>query len=328
MRACYLLAYIWLELNIVKYFNKSKIINLKTILTTGSNGLLGQKITEKVLAEGRVKLVATSKGANRYPIGHGYEYAEMDILNFDQVKKVIEKYKPDAIIHTAAMTNVDTSEANKELCYQLNVDATQNLISLCEENQIQFIHLSTDFIFDGANGPYAEDDVPNPLSYYGETKLLAETKVKNSNANWAILRTILVYGITNDMSRSNIVLWAKGALEKGLPINVVNDQWRMPTLAEDLAEACILSAEKNAQGVYHVSGKDYMSIADLVRKVADYWSLDKSIISEISSESLNQTAKRPVKTGFILDKTIRDLDYNPHSFEEGLKIVNEQLNRK
>ncbi|WP_316735989.1 NAD(P)-dependent oxidoreductase [Pedobacter aquatilis] len=298
---------------------------MKTVLTTGSNGLLGQKITEKVLAEGRVKLIATSKGANRYPTSIGYDYAEMDILDTAQVRAVIEKYKPDVIIHTAAMTNVDTGEANKELCHQLNVDATQNLVSLCEELNIHFIHLSTDFIFDGADGPYQEDDAPNPLSYYGETKLLAELAVKESKANWTILRTILVYGITNDMSRSNIVLWAKGALEKGQPINVVNDQWRMPTLAEDLAEACLLAVEKKAQGVYHVSGKDYMSIADLVRKVADYWSLDKSILSEISSESLNQSAKRPVKTGFVLDKTVKDLDYKPHSFEEGLKIVDEQM---
>ncbi|MFW0715949.1 SDR family oxidoreductase [Pedobacter sp. N23S346] len=298
---------------------------MKTILVTGSNGLLGQKITEKILAEGRVNLIATSKGLNRVPVVGGYEYAEMDILNAEQVKEVVEKYKPDAIIHTAAMTNVDTSEANKQLCYQLNVTATENLVSLCDEHHIHFIHLSTDFIFDGGDGPYIETDAPNPLSYYGETKLLAELAVKKSKVSWAILRTILVYGITNDMSRSNIVLWAKGALEKGEPVNVVNDQWRTPTLAEDLAEACLLAVENNAQGVYHISGKDYMSIADLVRKVADYWLLDQSLILEISSASLNQKARRPAKTGFVLNKAIKDLKYNPHSFIEGLKIVDEQM---
>ncbi|RZL15518.1 MAG: NAD(P)-dependent oxidoreductase, partial [Pedobacter sp.] len=244
---------------------------MKTILTTGSNGLLGQKLTEKILTEGRVKLVATSKGINRYPVKAGYEYAEMDILNPQQVSEVIDKYQPDAIIHTAAMTNVDTAEADKELCYQLNVVAVQNLLSLCEEKNIQLIHLSTDFVFDGEEGPYKEDDPVNPVSYYGESKVLAEEIIKKSTVNWVVIRTILVYGITNDMSRSNIVLWAKSALEKRLPINVVNDQWRMPTLAEDLAEACLLAIEKKTRGIYHVSGKDYMSIADLVRKVADYW---------------------------------------------------------
>jgi dTDP-4-dehydrorhamnose reductase len=300
---------------------------MKTILTTGSNGLLGQKLTEKVLAEGRVKLVATSRGINRYPVKEGYAYAEMDILDVAQVRAVIEKYQPGAIVHTAAMTNVDTCEANKELCNQLNVDAVQTLLSICEEKNIQLIHLSTDFVFDGADGPYREEDAVNPVSYYGESKVLAEELLKNSKANWTILRTILVYGITNDMSRSNIVLWAKGALEKASPLNVVNDQWRMPTLAEDLAEACLLAVEKNAKGIYHVSGKDYMGIADLVRKVADYWSLDPSFINEISSTSLNQTAKRPVKTGFVLDKTIKDLNYNPHSFEEGLAIMDQQMKR-
>jgi dTDP-4-dehydrorhamnose reductase len=301
---------------------------MKTILTTGSNGLLGQKITEKILAEGRVKLVATSKGANRYPVIEGYEYAEMDILDADQVKHVIEKYRPDAIIHTAAMTNVDTSEANKELCHQLNVDAVGTLLAICEEKNIRLIHLSTDFVFDGADGPYQEEDAVNPVSYYGESKVLAEELIKNSKANWSILRTILVYGITSDMSRSNIVLWAKGALEKASPINVVSDQWRMPTLAEDLAEACLLAVEKNAHGIYHISGKDYMNIADLVRKVADYWALDKTLIKEISSVSLNQAAKRPIKTGFVLDRAIKDLGYNPHSFEDGLKILDRQMKKE
>ncbi len=301
---------------------------MKTILVTGSNGLLGQKLTEKILKEGRVKLIATSKGANRYPVKEGYEYAEMDILNPVQVEEVISRYKPDAIIHTAAMTNVDTCEANKALCWQLNVGAVETLLSLCVKHQIFFVHLSTDFVFDGADGPYRENDVPNPLSYYGESKLMAETLIRNSAVRWSILRTILVYGITYDMSRSNIVLWAKNALEKELPLQVVNDQWRMPTLAEDLAEACLLAVENQTQGIYHVSGKDYMSIAEIVRKVADYWLLNAVLVQEISSASLNQTARRPGRTGFILDKTIRDLGYKPHGFEEGLALVDEQLKQR
>lgn len=300
---------------------------MKTVLVTGSNGLLGQKLTEKILAEGRVKLIATSKGANRYPVNEGYVYAEMDILDEKNVRTVLEQYQPDVIIHTAAMTNVDICEADKENCIRLNVEAVAALLSLCEEKEIQLIHLSTDFVFDGANGPYTEEDDVNPLSYYGESKVKAEELVKASKANWTIIRTILVYGITNDMSRSNIVLWAKGALDKGKPINVVNDQWRMPTLAEDLAEACILAAEKNAKGIYHISGKDYMSIAALVRKVAEHWSIDASVITEMNSETLNQTAQRPMCTGFVLDKAIRDLGYQPHSFEEGLKVMETQMNK-
>ena len=141
----------------------------------------------------------------------------------------------------------------------------------------------------------------------------------------AILRTVLVYGIAEDMSRSNIVLWAKGALEKGKEITVVDDQFRSPTLAEDLADGCILAAKQKATGVYNISGKDQMSVIELVRAVADHWKLDKSIILPISSTTLNQAAKRPPVTGFILDKAINELGYKPHSFKEGLAVVEEQM---
>lgn len=298
---------------------------MKKILVTGSNGLLGQKITERVLNQKDVVLIATAIGPNRYSIKEGYEYAEMNIADEQSVFDVIAQYQPDVIINTAAMTNVDTCELEKEKCWQLNVKAVEYLIKACEQFKIQLIHLSTDFIFDGADGPYDEEAEPNPLSYYGESKLAAENLLKDSNIHWTILRTIIVYGIVNDMSRSNIVLWAKGALEKGNPINVVDDQWRMPTLAEDLAEICLLAAKKGAQGVYNASGKDMMSIIDLVKEVADFYQLDQSLIHPISSSSLNQTAKRPVKTGFILDKSIKGLGYQPHSFREGLQIMDEQM---
>ena len=301
---------------------------MKKILVTGSNGLLGQKITERILAQQDFELIATSKGQNRYTIKEGYTYAEMDITNQDSIDEVVGRYKPDVIIHTAAMTNVDTCENEKELCWLLNVTAVDYLIKACKKHQIQLIHLSTDFIFDGEDGPYTEEDKANPVSYYGESKWAAEKLLMQSDIHYTILRTIIVYGIVNDMSRSNIVLWAKGALEKGSPLNIVNDQWRMPTLAEDLAEICLLAAKKEAQGIYNASGKDMMSIMELVEQVADFYSLDKSLIKPISSDSLNQAAKRPKKTWFILDKSIKDLGYQPHSFKEGLEIMDKQLKQR
>jgi dTDP-4-dehydrorhamnose reductase len=298
---------------------------MKKILVTGSNGLLGQKITERVLQTGDVELIATSKGINRYPVKEGYTYEEMDITDEAQVRHVIKSSRPDVIINTAAMTNVDACEKDKALCWSLNVEAVKYLTRICEEEDIHLIQLSTDFIFDGESGPYTEEAEPNPLSYYGRSKLEAEKLVQASSCPWAILRTIIVYGIVDDMSRTNIVLWAKSALEKGEPLNVVNDQWRMPTLAEDLAECCLLAAKKGATGVYNASGKDMMSIIELVQQVGDYWGLNKSLIRQVSSDSLNQPAKRPKKTGFILDKTIRELGYRPHSFTEGLALLDSQL---
>ncbi len=298
---------------------------MKKILVTGSNGLLGQKLTDAVLKNRQFELIATGKGVNRHPVKTGYVYEEMDITNKDSIASVVRKHHPDAIINTAAMTNVDTCESQREECWLLNVTAVEYLADLCREEDIQLVHLSTDFIFDGEEGPYTEDAVPNPLSYYGESKLAAEQLLEHSGIHYAILRTIIVYGIVNDMSRSNIILWAKGALEKGNPINVVNDQWRMPTLAEDLADICLLAVEKEAQGVYNASGKDMMSIIELVQRVATYYNLDKSLIKPISSVTLNQAAKRPKKTGFILDKSVKELGYQPHSFEEGIRIMEKQL---
>ena len=298
---------------------------MKRILVTGSNGLLGQKLTDISVRDKDIEIIATSVGANRHPLKSGYIYEEFDIRDAERLVELVEKYRPDAIINTAAMTNVDTCEAERDMCKALNVDAVGTLVAVCQKYNIHLVHVSTDFIFDGEDGPYSEEAKPNPLSYYGLTKLQAEEKLKSSSSRWAVLRTIIVYGIVSDMSRTNIVLWAKGALEKGVPINVVNNQWRMPTLAEDLAIGCILAVKKEAEGVFNISGKDLMSIIEIVERVADFFELDKSLIIPISAESLNQTARRPKKTGFVLDKAIRELEYQPRSFEEGMAVLDQQL---
>ncbi|NNJ55136.1 MAG: SDR family oxidoreductase [Bacteroidia bacterium] len=299
---------------------------MKKVLITGSNGLLGQKLIKLYTSLNKVELIATSRGSNRYPNLDEFSYISLDITNRKEVLDCITKVKPNCIINTAAMTNVDACESDKEGCDLLNVDAVKHLVEASNKVNAHFIQLSTDFIFDGKEGPYDEEAQPNPLSYYGWSKLKAENYITENCNKWSIARTVLVYGIVHDMSRSNIVLWAKGALEKGEPINVVNDQFRSPTLAEDLAKGCQLIEQHEATGIFNISGKDQMSIDKLVERVADYFKLDKSIINTISSETLNQAAKRPPVTGFDLSKSRNVLGYNPHSFEEGIAILMEQLN--
>ncbi|HMC97699.1 MAG TPA: sugar nucleotide-binding protein, partial [Flavobacteriales bacterium] len=200
------------------------------------------------------------------------------------------------------------------------------LVDAAKRQGSHFIFLSTDFIFDGENGPYREEDAPQPLSIYGQSKLDAENVVINAGLKkWAIARTIIVYGVAGGLSRSNVVLWAKAALEKGQPIKVVNDQWRMPTLAEDLADGCIRIAKRGATGIYHLSGPDGMSILELVQRVGQFFRLDTGVITPVSSESLSQPARRPPRTGFVLDKARRDLGYAPHGFEAGLEVLKSQL---
>ena len=160
----------------------------------------------------------------------------------------------------------------------MNVDAVANLIEASEKNKVFLLHVSTDFIFDGEAGPYDEEAEANPVSYYGESKLAAEKLLEASNIKWAIARTVLVYGISEAMSRSNIILWVKKSLEDGKTIKVVDDQWRTPTLAEDLALGCYLIADQEAEGIFNISGKDFLSPYDMAIKTADFFGLDKSLI--------------------------------------------------
>ncbi len=298
---------------------------METVLITGSNGLLGQKLTDLYVSKGNRQVVATARGVNRNPATAGYTYVEMDILDPDQLNSVISQVNPHTIIHAAAMTNVDACELNPEACEDLNVTAVRNLVKEANRVNAHFILVSTDFIFDGKDGPYKEDAEPNPLSIYGHSKLKGEDIVRSEAKSWAIARTVLVYGLVADMSRSNIVLWARESLAELKEINVVDDQYRSPTLAEDLAMGCFLIEQQNATGVFNISGQDQMNIYELVQRVADYFGLSMENVSKIDSKSLNQPAKRPPITGFDLSKSRQVLGYDPHSFDEGIEIIYNQF---
>ncbi|WP_420576744.1 SDR family oxidoreductase [Ekhidna sp.] len=294
------------------------------VLITGANGLLGQKLVKLYESKEDVDVIATGRGATRNPFG-SYTYEQMDVTVASEVDKILSKHQPDVVINTAAMTHVDQCELDPETCQKLNVDAVSHLIEASKKTNSFIIHLSTDFIFDGEDGPYVEDDLPNPLSKYAESKLESEKLLEASGLKHAIVRTMLVYGIVPDMSRSNIILWVKKSLEEKQLIKVVNDQWRTPTLAEDLAKGCALIAEKRAEGVWHISGSDMLTPYDMAIATADFFNLDKSLIEKADGSIFTQPAKRPAKTGFILDKAKRELGFEPVSFKEGLAILKSQL---
>ncbi|MBK9190127.1 MAG: SDR family oxidoreductase [Crocinitomicaceae bacterium] len=288
------------------------------ILVTGSNGLLGQKIIAQLQVKG-IDYLATSSGKNRNPDCPDECYLSMDITSKEEIERCVDVFQPDHIINTAAMTNVDECENKEEQCRKINVDAVKDLLEISKENNVHLIHVSTDFVFDGLNGPYKETDERNPLSIYAKSKADSEDLLTNSDYNnWAILRTIIVFGKGHNLSRSNIVLWAKEALQKNEELKIVNDQFRAPTWADDLAWACIQCCILKSTGVYHISGPETFSIFELVLRVADFYHLDKTKLIAVSSDTLNQKAKRPLRTGFILDKAKRDLKYDPLTFEEAL----------
>lgn len=303
------------------------MMNKPTILITGANGLLGQKLVERLIEKGSFRILATGRGKCRLPREWGgYTYAHLDITDRDQVEEVFRKYKPSVAIHCASMTNVDQCETDRDACFSQNVEAVDFIVKACNQHKTHLIHLSTDFVFDGKSGPYDELDTPNPINFYGLAKLESENIVRQTSTAWAIVRTGLVYGISYDMSRSNIVLWVKNALESGKELTLVNDQFRTPTLAEDLAEGCLLIAEQKATGVFNISGNDYLTPYDMAIETARFFNLDVSKIKKSNSTHFSQVAKRPLRTGFIIDKAVEELGYAPHSFKEGIRILAKQIN--
>lgn len=294
---------------------------MEKILITGSNGLLGQKIVRQLIQR-NVPFVATSLGENRNPDCPQAFYSSMDITNAQEVNLVFQKHQPTTIIHTAAMTNVDQCEMDHAGCDKLNIQATQILWDAAKKIDAHFQLLSTDFVFDGKKGNYTETDQPNPLSYYGNSKYKAEQILQqDSNTNWSIARTIIVYGKGNNLSRSNIVLWAKTALEKGEDLKIVADQFRAPTWADDLAWGCLEVIRRKKTGIFHLCGPVTFSIFELVERIAKYYDYSTKCLNQISSLSLNQPAKRPPKTGFDLTKSRNELGYNPKTIEETLDLI-------
>ncbi|CAN5532206.1 dTDP-4-dehydrorhamnose reductase [soil metagenome] len=296
------------------------------VLITGSNGLLGQKLINLLGTYKDLEVIATSRGANKIPLeASNIYYHTLDVTKPDEVNSLISVHSPEIIIHTAAMTDVDKCEVHKEDCWKLNVEATGNIVEAAARINCFLIHLSTDFIYDGENGPYHEDDIPNPVNFYGKSKLAAEKVVTEGKLNWAIVRTVLVYGQAPGLKRSNLILWVKNNLENNRFIPLVDDQWRTPTLAEDLAMGCYLIAKGKHKGVFNISGKELLTPYQMAIQTARYFHLNCKYIQKVNASTFSQTATRPPRTGFNIDKAREVLGFQPHSFSEGIAILSQQL---
>jgi dTDP-4-dehydrorhamnose reductase len=296
------------------------------ILITGVNGLLGQKLLFRLASEQGIQIIATGRGEDRNSkIPGQYTYRSLNVTDREAVRDFMAEVRPDCVVHTAAMTQVDDCEKDENACRLNNIEAVRFVAEACEPWGTHFIHLSTDFIFDGKSGPYSEIEALSPLSIYGHSKAEAEQIVQKYAGPWTIIRTVLVYGLAADMSRSNIVLWVKKSLEEGKAIRIVSDQFRTPTLAEDLAEGCVRVALRKATGIYNISGGEYMSVLEMARRIAKYFNLNEGLIESTTTAILAQPAARPLRSGFVIDKAKRDLEYRPHTLEEGITMMMKQF---
>jgi dTDP-4-dehydrorhamnose reductase len=298
---------------------------MKRILITGSNGLVGQKVVKELLDRGQIEVIATSFSPNVIVNPENFVFELMDISNPAEVEYIVDRYRPDAIIHTAAITQVAVCETQPDEAWRINVEAVEHLIQAANNCKAHFVFLSSDFVFDGLRGPYKEEDPTEPVSQYGKSKLEGEKKVMQKAASWCILRTCLVYGTNPVMSRPNFALWVKHALENKETIRVNQDHRRTPTLAEDLATACATVAIRKDKGIYHISGKEFMSVLEFAYAIADHFKLDREKIIPVYADELNEIGKRPVKTGFIVDKAMLELQFQPKSLQEGLDLLGRQL---
>jgi dTDP-4-dehydrorhamnose reductase len=289
------------------------------ILITGANGFLGYYLAEQLLQK-KHTVIATGKGECRLPFldKENFIYCPMDFTDPFNVHDVFEKYAPGAVIHAGAISKPDVCEQEQWQAYITNVESTVTLLINAEEHKSFFVFVSTDFIFDGESGMYKEEDAPNPVNFYGKTKLEAEEAVKEYEYGWSIVRTVLVYG-KPQTGRGNILSIVKEKLEKGETYKVVDDQVRTPTYVEDLAAGIIAVIQKRAQGVFHLSGEDVLTPYQMACKAAAHLGLDASLIKRATAADFSQPARRPLKTGFIIDKAKKELGFSPLSFEEGLK---------
>ncbi|OYW18241.1 MAG: dTDP-4-dehydrorhamnose reductase [Sphingobacteriales bacterium 12-47-4] len=292
------------------------------ILVTGANGLLGQYLVKQLLLAGYA-VVATGKGENRHPVEalNPFVYYDMDILDEPTVNLVMEKERPDVVVHAAAMTQVDDCEKDTERAEAVNVKGTAQVLVNAEAISAQFIYVSTDFVFDGEKGMYIETDECNPVNFYGFTKLQAEAITETSTIPFAIVRTCLVYGQPLHGKRSNIFSWVKSSLESGQMIRVVDDQWRTPTYVEDLAAGIVLIIQQKATGTYHLSGEEGMSPFGFACRVAAHFGLNPSLIERVTADTFTQPGRRPPKTGFVIQKAKSELGFAPRDLDQGFRSM-------
>ena len=285
------------------------------IFITGGSGLLGSKIAEIALGKGYK--IYTGYCHNKPELGEPVKFDLAKDIGLEIIQK--KKIKPDVIIHTAALTNVDECEANKELAYELNVDGTKSVAEIANELGAFFVYVSTDYVFSGDKGMYKEEDVPNPIDYYGYTKLLGEKYCE------CIARPCVIYGAKPASGKVNFALWIINKVRNGEEVKIVTDQFITPTLNTNLAEMLLEMAERELKGIFHTAGKERVSRYEFALRIADTFGLDKELIKPSRMEEMGWRAKRPEDSSLDTSKVARYLKEEPLGLDKALEILKGEL---
>jgi dTDP-4-dehydrorhamnose reductase len=297
---------------------------MKRVLVCGSNGLLGQRLAWLLDSDDAYEVLHSSHHRAFAEEDILIDYTQLDISNRSDVKSLVTSYRPDVILNAAAMTNVDACEREREQAWKMNVTAVENLVEVSRRIGSKLVHVSTDYVFDGKFGNYTETDRVNPVNYYGKTKLAGENIIVASGIDFAILRTIVVYG-TGVNVRNNFALWVINNLNDEIPIRCADDQISNPTYVADLALAMKVCADTDAAGIYHIAGSEALSRYEFAVKTASVFGFDASLINKVHSSELQQLAQRPLRTSFVTEKAKRELRLQTMNVTQGLKLLQEEL---
>jgi dTDP-4-dehydrorhamnose reductase len=296
---------------------------MKRILITGSNGLLGQKVVD-IFSSGNYPLLLVSLEKESVFDEQIFPYRQADLTQKQDVRKIIDEFEPEIIVHTAAVTDVDLCEKDRALAWKVNVGSVENIAHSANLVGAKVIHLSTDYVFDGEHGPYGESDRTNPISYYGRTKLASENVLRIAGTTSTIIRTMVLYGIGHGV-KQNFAIWLYQNLKEGKQIRVVDDQLGNPTFVDDLALAILKVVELERNGLYHIAGADIVSRYDFALSFAKIFGFNKKLIQPVKSSQFKQPAPRPLKSGLITLKAEIELGLKMAGVERGLTILKNQI---
>lgn len=288
------------------------------IMITGANGFTGMHLCLSLVQKG-FEVHALGRGECRLPSLDNLLYHPIELTSVRSLLKIFEQVAPDVVIHTAAMSKPDICEMHRDECIKNNVEVTRYLLEASRHFPVHFIHLSTDFIF-GENGPHREDDSASPLNFYGESKLMAEKLILQTELAASIVRPVFIYGSMLPLGRPSFIQWVQQKLLNGEKIKVVADQLRTPTYVQDLCDAITTILTFKKTGIYHIAGKDILSPYDMAITVAKVLDLNVDLIESVTSDTFPEQVRRAKKSGLFIDKAIRELNYAPHRFEDAVQL--------
>jgi len=283
------------------------------LLVTGASGLLGHKVVQLALKKAH-KVYSLYK-EHSTDLGKAIK---LDLTDQNKVSQTIIKLKPQAIIHTAAYTDVDGCEINKDLAWKANAEATKHLAIASASINSHLTYVSTDYVFDGEKGLYSEEDKPNPISYYGYTKLKGEEFIKEHAEQWCITRASVIYGWAQ-IQKLNFATWLINNLKQGKEVKVLTDQYISPTLNTNLAEMLLEIAEKKKTGILHTAGATRVSRHEFALALTKVFNLKSDLIKPAKMDEMLWNAKRPKDSSLNISKASALLNTKSLKLDQAMK---------